>query len=195
MFDQEVTYYLTHWELFIIFSNVFRLWHQLTLKVEEFVKNPALQKGDALIKLYNNFIYVFENRWKYLPYLFIINFYSIKFACVYYVKLHGNEFFLFSFGLNKKCCCFPPNPLFLFRPLTPLTFSRVLYYYYNRHRYWRESIITHRGRGFAVVVVFPFPFLENFYEKENFRLFISFYGKKNLQNPGFSIVFWSEQQK
>ncbi|EEB19546.1 26S proteasome non-ATPase regulatory subunit, putative [Pediculus humanus corporis] len=39
-----------------------KLWHQLTLKVEEFVKNPALQKGDALIKLYNNFIYVFENR-------------------------------------------------------------------------------------------------------------------------------------
>ena len=32
--------------------------------------------------------------------MFIINFYSIKFACVYYVKLHSNEFFLFSFRIN-----------------------------------------------------------------------------------------------
>lgn len=46
-----------------VYIFIFRLWHQLTLKVEEFVKNPALHKGDALIQLYNNFIYVFENRW------------------------------------------------------------------------------------------------------------------------------------
>ncbi|KAL0274678.1 UNVERIFIED_CONTAM: hypothetical protein PYX00_002748 [Menopon gallinae] len=39
-----------------------KLWHQLTLKLEQFVKNPALHKGDSLIQLYKNFISVFENR-------------------------------------------------------------------------------------------------------------------------------------
>lgn len=39
-----------------------RLWHQLTLKLETFVKNPALQKGDCLVQLYNNFLSTFENK-------------------------------------------------------------------------------------------------------------------------------------
>ncbi|XP_066991424.1 26S proteasome non-ATPase regulatory subunit 13 [Anabrus simplex] len=39
-----------------------KLWHQLTLKLETFVKHPSLQKGDNLIQLYNNFIQVFENK-------------------------------------------------------------------------------------------------------------------------------------
>ncbi|KAK9754084.1 PCI domain [Popillia japonica] len=39
-----------------------KLWHQLTLKLTDFVKNPTLQKGDNLIQLYNNFISTFENK-------------------------------------------------------------------------------------------------------------------------------------
>ncbi|XP_033363862.1 26S proteasome non-ATPase regulatory subunit 13 [Bombus vosnesenskii] len=39
-----------------------RLWHQLTLKLEAFVKNPALQKGDKLVQLYINFLSTFENK-------------------------------------------------------------------------------------------------------------------------------------
>lgn len=39
-----------------------RLWHQLTLKLETFVKHPALQKGDNLIQLYVNFLSTFESK-------------------------------------------------------------------------------------------------------------------------------------
>lgn len=39
-----------------------KLWHQLTLRLGEFIKNPALSQGDALVKLYQNFIVDFENR-------------------------------------------------------------------------------------------------------------------------------------
>lgn len=39
-----------------------KLWHQLTLRLGEFIKNPALLQGDALVKLYQNFIVDFENR-------------------------------------------------------------------------------------------------------------------------------------
>ncbi|EFN66566.1 26S proteasome non-ATPase regulatory subunit 13 [Camponotus floridanus] len=38
-----------------------RLWHQLTLKLETFVKNPTLQQGDNLVQLYVNFLSTFEN--------------------------------------------------------------------------------------------------------------------------------------
>ncbi|XP_076643085.1 regulatory particle non-ATPase 9 [Halictus rubicundus] len=39
-----------------------RLWHQLTLKLETFVKHPSLAKGDNLIQLYVNFLSTFENK-------------------------------------------------------------------------------------------------------------------------------------
>ncbi|XP_030029798.2 26S proteasome non-ATPase regulatory subunit 13 [Manduca sexta] len=39
-----------------------KLWHQLTLKLLEFVKHPSLQSGDNLIQLYNNFLTTFENK-------------------------------------------------------------------------------------------------------------------------------------
>jgi len=39
-----------------------KLWHQLTLRLGEFIKNPALSQGDALVKLYQNFIVDFESR-------------------------------------------------------------------------------------------------------------------------------------
>jgi len=39
-----------------------KLWHQLTLRVTEFIRNPALSQGDALVKLYQNFIADFEHR-------------------------------------------------------------------------------------------------------------------------------------
>ncbi|KAJ2943294.1 hypothetical protein O0L34_g12101 [Tuta absoluta] len=39
-----------------------KLWHQVTLKVQELVSHPSLQKGDNLLQLYNNFICTFENK-------------------------------------------------------------------------------------------------------------------------------------
>ncbi|XP_039752395.1 26S proteasome non-ATPase regulatory subunit 13 [Pararge aegeria] len=39
-----------------------KLWHQLTLKVQELVKHPSLQTGDNLIQLYSNFLTTFENK-------------------------------------------------------------------------------------------------------------------------------------
>lgn len=40
----------------------FRLWNELTIKLNTFVKNPALQNEDALLTLYHNFICVFETK-------------------------------------------------------------------------------------------------------------------------------------
>uniref|UniRef100_A0A8C4I560 PSD13 N-terminal domain-containing protein n=1 Tax=Dicentrarchus labrax TaxID=13489 RepID=A0A8C4I560_DICLA len=39
-----------------------RLWHQLTLKLTDFVKDPCFKTGDGLIQLYDNFISDFEHR-------------------------------------------------------------------------------------------------------------------------------------
>ncbi|XP_013785777.1 26S proteasome non-ATPase regulatory subunit 13-like [Limulus polyphemus] len=39
-----------------------RLWHQLTMKLLEFVKLPQLQNEDIMLKLYMNFIVDFENK-------------------------------------------------------------------------------------------------------------------------------------
>ncbi|XP_060742844.1 26S proteasome non-ATPase regulatory subunit 13-like [Tachysurus vachellii] len=39
-----------------------KLWHQLTLKLTEFVKDPYFQSGDTLIQLYENFLCDFEHR-------------------------------------------------------------------------------------------------------------------------------------
>ncbi|KYM75850.1 26S proteasome non-ATPase regulatory subunit 13 [Atta colombica] len=39
-----------------------RLWHQLTLKLETFVKHPILQQEDNLVQLYVNFLSTFENK-------------------------------------------------------------------------------------------------------------------------------------
>ena len=39
-----------------------RLWHQLTMKLEEVVALPAFQTGDHLIQLYHNFIVDFEHK-------------------------------------------------------------------------------------------------------------------------------------
>ncbi|MBA0611320.1 hypothetical protein Godav_012017 [Gossypium davidsonii] len=39
-----------------------KLWHQLTLKLEQFVALTVFQAGDALIKLYRNFITDFETK-------------------------------------------------------------------------------------------------------------------------------------
>uniref|UniRef100_A0A8C6LN48 Proteasome 26S subunit, non-ATPase 13 n=1 Tax=Nothobranchius furzeri TaxID=105023 RepID=A0A8C6LN48_NOTFU len=39
-----------------------RLWHQLTLKLTDFVKDPCFKTGDGLIQLYENFISDFEHR-------------------------------------------------------------------------------------------------------------------------------------
>lgn len=39
-----------------------KLWHQLTLRLGAFVKNPVFSKGDGLIRMYENFIADFEHR-------------------------------------------------------------------------------------------------------------------------------------
>ncbi|GAQ91610.1 26S proteasome regulatory subunit N9 [Klebsormidium nitens] len=39
-----------------------KLWHQLTVKLEQFVSLAALQSGDGLIQLYHNFIADFETK-------------------------------------------------------------------------------------------------------------------------------------
>ncbi|KAF7127738.1 hypothetical protein RHSIM_Rhsim11G0028300 [Rhododendron simsii] len=39
-----------------------KLWHQLTLKLEQFVSLSAFQAGDSLIQLYHNFIADFETK-------------------------------------------------------------------------------------------------------------------------------------
>lgn len=39
-----------------------KLWHQLTLRIQQIVTNPLLAQGDGLIKLYQNFISDFEHR-------------------------------------------------------------------------------------------------------------------------------------
>lgn len=39
-----------------------RLWHQLTIKLGEFVKHPELQEKGQLIELYDNFIQDIEMR-------------------------------------------------------------------------------------------------------------------------------------
>lgn len=48
----------------------FRLWHQLTLKLETFVRTPELQKGEQLIDIYNKFISTFET--KYVGVCFVV---------------------------------------------------------------------------------------------------------------------------
>ncbi|KAG0492042.1 hypothetical protein HPP92_005123 [Vanilla planifolia] len=39
-----------------------KLWHQLTLKLEQFVALAVVQAGDVLIQLYHNFITDFETK-------------------------------------------------------------------------------------------------------------------------------------
>uniref|UniRef100_A0A1B6M1C9 26S proteasome non-ATPase regulatory subunit 13 n=1 Tax=Graphocephala atropunctata TaxID=36148 RepID=A0A1B6M1C9_9HEMI len=57
-----------------------KLWHQLTLKLRTFVTNPALQKGNELIDLYQNFIQGFENKINPLALVEIIAFIVPKFS-------------------------------------------------------------------------------------------------------------------
>jgi 26S proteasome regulatory subunit N9 len=41
---------------------LFRLWNELTIKLEEFVKNPKVQNEDVLMQLYTNFLSSFETK-------------------------------------------------------------------------------------------------------------------------------------
>lgn len=38
----------------------FRLWNELTIKLNKFVRNAAMQDEDALLQLYQNFLQTFE---------------------------------------------------------------------------------------------------------------------------------------
>uniref|UniRef100_A0A674N5Z4 Proteasome 26S subunit, non-ATPase 13 n=1 Tax=Takifugu rubripes TaxID=31033 RepID=A0A674N5Z4_TAKRU len=49
------------WHMLEEFHNK-RLWHQLTLKLTDFVKDPCFKSGDGLIQLYDNFLNDFEHR-------------------------------------------------------------------------------------------------------------------------------------
>ncbi|XP_072017784.1 26S proteasome non-ATPase regulatory subunit 13-like [Amphiura filiformis] len=39
-----------------------KLWHQLTIKLVDFIKSPIFAEGDGLLKLYENFLSDFEHR-------------------------------------------------------------------------------------------------------------------------------------
>lgn len=39
-----------------------KLWHQLTVKLSEFIQSPAFADGDGLVKMYENFLSDFEHR-------------------------------------------------------------------------------------------------------------------------------------
>ena len=39
-----------------------KLWHQLTMKLEEIVAMPDFQSGDRLVQLYHNFVVDFEHK-------------------------------------------------------------------------------------------------------------------------------------
>ncbi|KAK0064537.1 26S proteasome non-ATPase regulatory subunit 13 [Biomphalaria pfeifferi] len=54
-----------------------KLWHQLTLRLLQFVKNPIFTKGDGIFRLYENFLSDFEHR---------INPLSLAEICVYVVR-------------------------------------------------------------------------------------------------------------
>uniref|UniRef100_A0A8C5CHX0 26S proteasome non-ATPase regulatory subunit 13 n=1 Tax=Gadus morhua TaxID=8049 RepID=A0A8C5CHX0_GADMO len=49
------------WHMLEEFYNK-KLWHQLTLKLTDFVKDPCFKTGDGLIQLYDNFLSDFEHR-------------------------------------------------------------------------------------------------------------------------------------
>ncbi|CAG5126461.1 unnamed protein product [Candidula unifasciata] len=51
----------TEWALLEELYNK-KLWHQLTLRLLNFVKNPIFAKGDGLLRLYENFLSDFEHR-------------------------------------------------------------------------------------------------------------------------------------
>jgi len=38
------------------------LWHQLTVKLEEFLKNEDFSEGDEVLQLYSNFIVDFDKK-------------------------------------------------------------------------------------------------------------------------------------
>ncbi|XP_053621755.1 26S proteasome non-ATPase regulatory subunit 13 [Plodia interpunctella] len=59
-----------------------KLWHQLTLKLQDFVKRPEQKKGDNLIQLYNNFLSTFENK---------INPLSLIEICAHIVEQYSNK--------------------------------------------------------------------------------------------------------
>lgn len=39
-----------------------RLWHQLTVELEQFIQNPMWREGDFLIKMYHNFLSSFQEK-------------------------------------------------------------------------------------------------------------------------------------
>lgn len=49
-----------------------RLWHQLTIKLEELVANPYFDKGTELVTLYENFIREFETKINQLRFVRIV---------------------------------------------------------------------------------------------------------------------------
>ncbi|XP_065016086.1 26S proteasome non-ATPase regulatory subunit 13 homolog B-like [Musa acuminata AAA Group] len=77
-----------------------KLWHQLTLKLEQFVRLAVVQAGDSLIQLYHNFIAEFEtkiNLLKFAHFAVVVSHqYSEKEAAISYLdgiieKLHATR--------------------------------------------------------------------------------------------------------
>ncbi|URE20092.1 26S proteasome non-atpase regulatory [Musa troglodytarum] len=74
-----------------------KLWHQLTLKLEQFVRLAVVQAGDSLIQLYHNFIAEFEtkiNLLKFAHFAVVVSHqYSEKEAAISYLD-----------GIIEKLC-------------------------------------------------------------------------------------------
>uniref|UniRef100_A0AAY4BU16 26S proteasome non-ATPase regulatory subunit 13 n=1 Tax=Denticeps clupeoides TaxID=299321 RepID=A0AAY4BU16_9TELE len=67
-----------------------KLWHQLTLKVSDFVQDPCFAAGDGLIQLYENFLCDFEHRINPLSLVEIILF-VLQRLCLIILQVKSSE--------------------------------------------------------------------------------------------------------
>ena len=63
-----------------------KLWHELTMKLEEAVALPAFQQGDLLIQLYHNFLVDFEHRISPLKLGHLAVAVSSRYTCLLYTS-------------------------------------------------------------------------------------------------------------
>ena len=62
MFSEvDISQYRSGLDLIILFH---RLWHQLTLKLQEFVKHPSFSQGDGLVQVFEFIYYHPSTKWR-----------------------------------------------------------------------------------------------------------------------------------
>ncbi|XP_053091265.1 LOW QUALITY PROTEIN: 26S proteasome non-ATPase regulatory subunit 13 [Pangasianodon hypophthalmus] len=95
-----------------------KLWHQLTLRLSEFVQNPCVCKGDGLVQLYENFISDFEHSAR------AVSVRARRVCARESVRvIHMNVFYrlllllLLLFFTGGCCCCFFYRLLFFVQKL------------------------------------------------------------------------------